>query len=129
MLNIEKYKKILIDTEVINTIKLAVQNDKPVDCRECHCGECDFGGKECCVPYVEEWLFSEYEEPEVDWSKVKVDTPILVRNYGIKWSKRYFAKFVDGKVYAWCGGATSWTADGECDMTSWNYAKLAESEE
>ena len=66
---------------------------------------------------------------EVDWSKVKVDTPILVRNYGIKWSKRYFAKFVDGKVYAWCGGATSWTADGECDMTSWNYAKLAESEE
>ena len=31
MLNIEKYKKILIDTEVINTIKLAVQNDKPVE--------------------------------------------------------------------------------------------------
>jgi hypothetical protein len=129
MLNIEKYKKILIDTEVINITKLAVINDKPVECRECHCDECDFGGKKDCKPYLEEWLFSKYEEPKVDWSKIKVDTPILVRNYGIKWSKRYFGKFVDGKVYAWCGGATSWTADGECDMTSWNYAKLAESEE
>lgn len=26
-------------------------------------------------------------------------------------------------------GATSWTADSEYDVTSWNYAKLAESED
>ena len=85
MLNIEKYKEMLIDTEVINITKLAVINDKPVECRECycsecHCSECDFGGKKDCKPYLEEWLFSEYEEPEVDWSKVKVDTPILVKD-------------------------------------------------
>lgn len=135
MLNIEKYKEMLIDTEVINITKLAVINDKPVECRECycsecHCSECDFGGKKDCKPYLEEWLFSEYEEPEVEWSKVKVDTPILVREYeSSEWTKRYFAKFVDGKVYAWGDGATSWTADGEYDVTSWNCAKLAESEE
>ena len=25
------------------------------------------------------WFLEEYKEPEVDWSKVEVDTPILVR--------------------------------------------------
>ncbi len=30
----------------------------------------------------------------VDWSKVKVDTPVLVRDFeGAKWEKRYFAFF------------------------------------
>ena len=67
------------------------------------------------------------EEPETDWSKVKVDTPILIRNKGDdKWIKRYFAKFENGRVYAWNGGKASWTED--C-MTPWKYAKLAESEE
>ena len=135
MLNIEKYKEMLIDTEVINITKLAVINDKPVECRECycsecHCSECDFGGKKDCKPYLEEWLFSEYEEPEVDWSKVKVDTPILVRNYeSNEWIKRYFAEYRSGEVYAWKYGATSWTANNEYAVTSWNCAKLAESEE
>ena len=76
------------------------------------------------------WLLEEYEEPEepeIDWSKIKVDTPILVRdNENEKWLKRHFAKHEWGTVYAWNGGKTSWTK--EC-MTSWKYAKLAESEE
>ena len=130
MLNIEKYKKILIDTEVINTIKLAVLNDKPVECSEHHCDECDFGGKKDCKPYLEEWLFSEYKEPEIDWSKVEVDTPILVRESEQNpWLKRYFAKFKNGKVYAWNGGKTSWSIEDKIGMLCWKYAKLAESEE
>ena len=74
------------------------------------------------------WLMEEYEEPEVDWSKVEVDTPILVRNseYG-EWLKRHFAEYKNGKVYTWDNGYTSWTACG--DMGAWNYAKLAEDEE
>ena len=134
MLNIEKYKKILIDTGVIKITKLAVINDKPVECRECHCGECDFGGKKDCKPYLEEWLFSEYEEPEVDWSKVKVDTPILVReDEDEEWMARYFAKFENGVVWSFCDGRTSWSARKNNtirkDIISWKYAKLAESEE
>ena len=77
------------------------------------------------------WLLEEYEEPEVDWSKVEVDTPILVRicEDG-EWLKKYFAKYEDGKVYAWNGGCTSWTSsDTSSNMTGWRYAKLAESEE
>ena len=122
MLNIEKYKEMLIDTGVINI-------NKPIECGECHCDECDcdFRGKKGCKSYLEEWLFSEYKEPEVDWSKVKVDTPILVRDdEGGKWIKRYFARFKYGEVYAWLSGATSWSAVGE---RCWNYVKLAESEE
>ena len=131
MLNIEKYKEMLINMEIIDVNKLAVVNDKPVKCTDLYkCDECNFGKKKSCEPYLEEWLFSEYEEPEVDWSKVKVDTPILVKDMEEEeWTNRYFAKFVDGKVYAWMGGATSWTADSEYRMNSWNYAKLAESEE
>ena len=76
------------------------------------------------------WLMEEYEEPkgpEVDWSKVEVDTPILVREYEHEnWVRRYFAKYEGGKVYVWNNGRTSWT---EKFMTSWKYAKLAESEE
>ena len=76
------------------------------------------------------WLLEEYEapkEPETDWSKVEVDTPILVKAIDDgKWKKRYFAKYEGGVVYAWDGGKTSWNKD--C-VASWQYAKLAESEE
>lgn len=131
MLNIEKYKEMLIDMEIIDVNKLAVVNDKPVNCTDLYvCGECDFGAKKNCSLYIEEWLFSEYEEPEVDWSKVKVDTPILVKSSKeAEWERRYFSKFKNGEVYAWNRGLTSWTADGECAITRWVYAKLAESEE
>lgn len=62
----------------------------------------------------------------VDWSKVKVDTPILVSNDNKEWIKRYFARYEDGNVYGWLSGKTSWTATGELSIGHWNYAKLAE---
>ena len=73
------------------------------------------------------WFVEEYEEPEVDWGNVEVDTPILVRNseYG-EWFKRHFAEYKNGKVYTWDNGYTSWTACGY--MGAWNYAKLTEDE-
>ena len=75
------------------------------------------------------WLLEDYKEPEVDWSKVEVDTQILVRDREdatIPWARRYFAEYKDGVVYAWNGGGTSWSE--EC-TTRWKYAKLAETEE
>ena len=73
------------------------------------------------------WLMKEYEEPEVDWSKIEVDTPILVRqgNNG-KWLERHFAKYENGDVYAWVDGQTSWTG---ADKIKWKYARLPEDEE
>ena len=76
------------------------------------------------------WLLEEYEEhkePEIDWSKVEVDTPILVRDSeDSRWIKRYFAKYENETIYAWDSGCTSWSAYG---LTEWAYAKLAESGE
>ena len=73
------------------------------------------------------WLMEEYEEPkepEIDWSKVEIDTPILVRDYeGQEWANRYFAKYENKTIYAWDCGRTSWTGDG---VTEWKYAKLAD---
>lgn len=64
------------------------------------------------------------EEQEVDWSKVAVDTPILVNHCeNNNWLKRHFAKFENGKVYAWYDGRTSWA--GADMMKAWKYAKLA----
>lgn len=63
----------------------------------------------------------------VDWSKVKVDTPILVRSYkSTKWVKRHFAFFKNEKVYTWDDGLTSWTCDDVNNSMSWECAKLAE---
>ena len=73
------------------------------------------------------WFLEEYKEPEVDWSKVAVDTPILVRQgKSGRWFERHFAKYENGDVYAWVDGQTSWTG---ADEIKWKYAKLAESEE
>ena len=35
------------------------------------------------------WLLEDCEEAEIDWNKIKVDTPLLVRKYkNGEWSKR-----------------------------------------
>ena len=76
------------------------------------------------------WLLEDYEEPETDWSKVEVDTPILVRtDEATQWVRRYFAKYEDGIVFVWNLGRTSWSATNDKDVSAWPYAKLAESEE
>ena len=128
MLNIEKYRDELIKMGIIDTQKIAIRYGKLSLCCFGCCG-CDNLLKEDCGKQAEDWLFSEYEEPEVDWSKVKVDTPILVKseekNLGYR---RYFAKFEDGKVYAWVNGGTSWTRTNDA-VRAWEFAKLAESEE
>ena len=62
----------------------------------------------------------------VDWSKVPVDTPVLVSNDNKEWIKRYFARYEDGNVYCWISGKTSWTAICELSIGHWNYSKLAE---
>ena len=73
------------------------------------------------------WLEEEYQDQEeVDWSKVAVDTPILVSTNGQDWIHRHFAEYRDGRVYAFDGGVTSWTSN---IGTGWEYAKLAEPQE
>ena len=129
MLNIEYYKDELKEI-IIRNIGINAITGKPKMCDDLFCLDCVFNDRDACSPKkVEQWLQSEHVE-QVDWSKVKVDTPILVGNTENDVThKRYFAKYEDGKVYTWGGGTTSWTVSGEYDVTFWKYAKLAESEE
>lgn len=71
-----------------------------------------------------DWADAEYIE-KVDWSKVAVDTPILVSNDKVDWYPRHFAKYKDGKIYSFYDGKTSWSSDEKFSL-SWDYAKLAE---
>ena len=90
------------------------------------CNDCVFGDIICCKDAKKTWLESEYQ-PIVDWSKVKIDTPIYVTAIlEDEWTPRYFAEYKDGKVYAWDDGKTSFTTTAR---VSWNYAKLAIKEE
>lgn len=129
MLNIEYYKDELKEI-IIRNIGINAITGKPKMCDDLFCLDCVFNDRDACSPKkVEQWLQSEHVE-QVDWSKVKVDTPILVGNTENDVThKRYFAKYEDGKVYTWGGGTTSWTVSGEYDVTFWKYAKLAEREE
>ena len=73
---------------------------------------------------LDEILQMEFEEI-VDWSKVPVDTKILVSDDGERWTRRYFAKYENGRVYAFYDGATSFTGSNE-SLLGWEYAKLYE---
>ena len=63
----------------------------------------------------------------VDWSKVEVDTKILVSIDNKRWYKRYFAKFENDVVYAFSNGATSFTYEYTA-FEPWHYAKLYKEE-
>lgn len=129
MLNKEKYSKEIVDV-ALKDETFALMDGKICACSDVQgCTSCAFYDRDDCIISKQEWANREYVDPSVDWSKVAVDTPILVRNYeGCEWIRRYFAKYEDNTVYAWESGATSWSACESDDISDWGMAKLAESE-
>lgn len=126
MLNREKFAKEILDI-VCDGENVAVVDGKPRVCEGTPCGNCTLDGG--CRTKLKEWANSEYVEPPVDWSKVAVDTKILVRTHEDSvWERRHFAKYEDGKIYAWSDGLTSWSDAGSINVSAWECAKLAESE-
>lgn len=130
MTNKEKFAEQILDIACGGS-KIAVDEAtlEPITCQELPCKDCLFYvlGKGCDRNEMIKWANSEYVEPSVDWSKVAVDTPILVRDSSFsEWGKRYFAKYENGSVYAWSNGTTSWSGD-RC--TPWKLAKLPEKEQ
>ena len=114
---IREYKGINICSEFIKPHILEADNCNGIDCQRC-----------AMIQMI--WLLEDYKEPPVDWSKVEVDTPILVRQTKDgEWLRRHFAKYEGGIVYTWKDALTSWTVLHDEDVTAWKYAKLAESEE
>ena len=127
------WSKVPVDTPVL------VRGCEDEEWKKMHFAECVLntvyvweGGKtswttDNTYPWEYAKLPEDEKKPEIDWSKIKVDTPILVRDSkDNKWLKRYFAKYEDGLVYAWLGENTSYDT---CNAAKWKYAKLTESEE
>ena len=126
MKNKEKYAKEILEIACEgHKIAFNKKTNKLSQCACTDCADCLFKIG-ACDENARNWCESEYIEPPVDWSKVSVDTPILVRFSGDDkyWVKRHFARYDNGQVRAWINGTTSWTADGKSD--TWTYAKLAE---
>lgn len=66
--------------------------------------------------------------PPVDWSKVPIDTKVLVRDTVSQlWLRMHFAGFNNGLVEAWASGTTSWTSAGM--KNQWKYGRLAEDDD
>jgi hypothetical protein len=127
MTNREKYAEQIIDMAV-NDIKITVDKEGRLrDCIAINCNDCAWSSCNACRKKFRAWLEQEYVEPVVDWSKVPVDTKILVRDSENKeWIKRYFARYENNIVFAWYNGCTSYSADGCDNVADWKYAKLAE---
>lgn len=133
MTNREKYREQIIDIcarserPILNADRLTGCSSR--DCKGCpnwYRSQSFFGTGFSCKAQEDfgKWLEEECE-PEVDWSRVPVDTPILVKDdrSSDEWVKRHFAYYYDDEVYAWTNGMTSYTSQKE-PASVWQYAKL-----
>lgn len=132
MTNYENYKS---EIEPITRMgrKVAIERgtNKICACLCIKCGNClfySYFSERTCDEVALAWADAEYIEPEVDWSEVPVDTPILVSSNNVYWHHRHFAKYENGRIYAWNDGFTSFTIENNNKTTWWSYAKLAEVE-
>ena len=131
MTNREKYAEQIIDIAVTGSSIAVDKKGEMHKCENLRCRDCIFVKSEesdhYCTEKTKEWSEQEYVEPPVDWSKVPVDTKILVRDSeDEEWKKRHFAKFEDGKIFAWTSGVTSFSSESSDSITWWMKGKLAE---
>lgn len=128
MTNGEKYKDAIIkhikndsEGDYCDFIKSKILLCYGLNCKELDCHD--------CAAIQSLWFNEEYKEPEekVDWTKVAVDTPVLVRNVdGSNWRKRHFAKYQNGQIFTYNDGKTSWSTQR---TTSWKQGKLVDEAE
>ena len=121
MLNKEKYAKEIIDIACSGS-SIGMRNGVLCACNSIgDCIYCDFyGNKTICGIAIKEWANSEYKEREIDWSKVPVDTPVLI-TYSCYTLKRHFAKYYNKTIYFYPDGTTSWSFNQDSSqLISWD---------
>ena len=94
------------------------------------CKKCDLYEGHCLLDAykkITDDLVDILESTKIDWYKIPIDTPILVKDrIEDKWRKRYFASY-NGRVLAFTDGKTSWSGNGS--KQTWLFAKLAKEEQ
>lgn len=126
MTNFEKYKSKVL--ELGNSFAIDKSSGEVDSCIFVKCHNCRFYRNETsCRTITLRWLYEEYEEPTVDWSKVPIDTKVLVSDDGVTWQKRHFAGAkLGGKPTVYLNGQTSWSAGDTTGWVKYKYTKLAE---
>ena len=121
MLNKEKYAKEILDIVCQDGTIPAVVNNVPIKCTDVSdCHDCKFYYNDDCINAFIKWVNSEYKEREIDWSKVPVDTPILI-TYSCYTLKRHFAKYYNKTIYFYPDGTTSWSFNQDSSqLISWD---------
>ena len=124
MLNKEKYAKEILDI-VCSGNDVGKRNGHLFPCANVKCPDCEFNKCDAsCNEEFTKWANSEYKEPEIDWNKVPVDTPVYVWNSDSNTYKRHFAGYANDKIIVFTNGATSWSNDEY--KTEWNHAQIKE---
>lgn len=130
MTNKEKYAKEILDVVCLTGKHPALVHGNIYVCINTFCERCRFGGSSNCTTQFIKWVKEEYKEPEIDWTKVPVDTKILVRDYkDASWYKAHFASYKDGKPFAFPWGRSSWTVTPSMSPIAWSYTEIADPDE
>ena len=115
-----------------HNIAVNKNTNKVMDCQETSsCNDCLFFEENFdidCNVYAVEWAGIEDEEcdeSKIDWSKIPVDTPVIVSNNKWVWDRRYFAGVNEyGTPLTFADGRTSWSDDDKYFCEIHNYIKL-----
>ena len=133
MTNYEHYKEQMERiTRLGRCVAMNATTGEIVCCADINCNECLFQGSEDanCSQKAFKWADEEYKEPEIDWSKVPIDTPVLISGDGKEWYRRYFSGVDEnGSPTVFCCGATRWSSKNyDENENTWNvnHIKLAE---
>lgn len=82
--------------------------------------------------WSEEQLNNILKKENTDWSKIPIDTKVVVTsglNPTMKYNKYFAGLNAYGKPMVFCHGKTSWTATSDKERETWNNIELYEEEE
>lgn len=134
MINKEKYKEKIFEIACQGSICACVKLNNGIlklqPCRNTYCKACIFYSEKVrCEEVFIKWL--EEEATETDWSKVGMDTKILVSNDGKTWICAHFANYNKSEqlIGAWVFGKTSFTVSDKHNIEYYSYAKLYKGDE
>ena len=123
-------EKLLLRLKDISTEIERYKQEKCSKNRE-ECKKCDLYEHGYCLlgdyKEVTDTFVDILESTKIDWYKVPVDTPVLVKDrIEDEWQNQYFAGY-NGRVLTFMNGTTSWSGNGS--KQAWRFAKLVKEEQ
>jgi hypothetical protein len=132
MTNYERYREsidLIIQRDTEEILAFNKKTNEVAVCQHLDCEDCLFHrstGDCYCNKNAMKWLVAEYTEYKVDWSKIPIDTTVLVSDNEMYWYNSYFAGVDEtGRPLVYPNGRTSWSNENYYKpLEQWNYTKL-----